>query len=533
MKAVYTIAYLLIVIFININSVDVEKTFPASLQDKQPRLPTAVSKQDISTDSNKLRGSSKSHRSKKKSSGESNQRKDIPRGRDKYKKSRNITANAENLQMNCTKSFEPTCDMYSYVRFWNQRFYPEDCYESPLRPATREQTPYDQQKYVVFEPDWGGWNNIRMSAEAVMIFAHATGRTLVMPPNMVFYLLDKGKDNKSTFHKFFDFRKVKEGMNIITMEDFIENVAKKGLLKISYPNNIDNKDKLYDYIEQACYIRQWTPTKFFVGFNISSQYEGVFGTYTSKKKQPRRYKEMIGNQGRKMIPYDNIMDAERAIHFSGRINSNRLLTHYYTFLYWEDPHIERIYNRIVRDRLHYHDDIFCGAGRVVQRIHHEAARLTGLPLPSPAAASPKTLGGDTNRDATYFAYHIRRGDFQYSNMKLSAEQIWANTQHLLNSSITTLIYIATDERNKSFFEPFMRPPWTVRFLDTYLDINSLHTEGSALTVNHLGMLEQVVCANAHTFIGTPLSTFTGYIMRMRGKNSSLYMLNCNFTASLC
>ena len=34
--------------------------------------------------------------------------------------------------------------------------------------------------------------------------------------------------------------------------------------------------------------------------------------------------------------------------------------------------------------------------------------------------------------------------------------------------------------------------------------------------NHLGMVEQLVCANAHTFIGTPLSTFTGFITRMRG-----------------
>ena len=37
-----------------------------------------------------------------------------------------------------------------------------------------------------------------------IVFAHATGRTLVMPPMMVFYLLNKdshGEDNQSTFDK--------------------------------------------------------------------------------------------------------------------------------------------------------------------------------------------------------------------------------------------------------------------------------------------------------------------------------------------
>ena len=41
----------------------------------------------------------------------------------------------------------------------------------------------------------------------------------------------------------------------------------------------------------------------------------------------------------------------------------RLLTHFYSYLYWAKPVEERIYKRLVRDRLHYSDTIFCAAGK--------------------------------------------------------------------------------------------------------------------------------------------------------------------------
>jgi len=35
-------------------------------------------------------------------------------------------------------------------------------------------------RYMTFEPDGGGWNNIRMAMETVLAMAHAMGRTLVL-----------------------------------------------------------------------------------------------------------------------------------------------------------------------------------------------------------------------------------------------------------------------------------------------------------------------------------------------------------------
>jgi hypothetical protein len=82
----------------------------------------------------------------------------------------------------CQRPVEPTCDVYSYVRYWKTSLSTTDCYVSPLSPSKGEVAPFSERKYVVFRPIHAGWNNVRMGFETVMMFAYTTGRTLVMPP---------------------------------------------------------------------------------------------------------------------------------------------------------------------------------------------------------------------------------------------------------------------------------------------------------------------------------------------------------------
>jgi hypothetical protein len=136
------------------------------------------------------------------------------------------------LAAGCRASFPPTCRMNPYVRFWKKRFNEKDCYKSPLlslRSSRGGEDPAGLNRYLVFQPDGGGWNNIRMAAETAMVFALASGRTLVLPPNMTFYLLNKNGNAKldtSSFDTYFDLRKIAELVEIITMPEFLERFEK-------------------------------------------------------------------------------------------------------------------------------------------------------------------------------------------------------------------------------------------------------------------------------------------------------------------
>jgi len=348
-------------------------------------------------------------------------------------------------------------------------------------------------KFVTFEPDQGGWNNIRMAMETVMVFAHATGRILVMPPEQQMYLLNKDETKHS--HGFADFFQLQdiadEGwMEIIEMEDFLREYAMKGMFskkpdfKIGDIYTWDGRRAVNFYLREIGVKPKWDEME--VGLIFPEAVEELDKPIDVSLAHTEDFLGFLHGQNvdrRKPVAYTKEFQDAAVVHFPAT-EEYRYLTHFYTFIYFVDDWTDRFYKRFMRDMMHYREDIFCAASCIVRKIWEES-------------------------NGTYSSAHIRRGDFQYKNVKLPAEELFDNSLDQFHEN--EVLYISSDERYKPFFDPFLKR-YKIRFLDDYFEVCNLHQ----VNKNYFGMIDQIVAAYGRIFFGTWFSTFTGFITRMRG-----------------
>jgi hypothetical protein len=80
--------------------------------------------------------------------------------------------------------------------------------------------------------------------------------------------------------------------------------------------------------------------------------------------------------------------------------------------------------------------------------------------------------------------HVRcRGEFQYKEVKIPAANMLANVGQFIPEG--QLLFIATDERNKSFFDAFHDRFPRIRYLDDFMD----YAELREINPNFLGTSE--------------------------------------------
>lgn len=341
----------------------------------------------------------------------------------------------------------------------------------------------------------------RMSMEIIFVIAAATGRTLVLPPKEPLYRLLADKENKQRgFADFFPLgtpefaKKVKT----ITTAEFIRREGgpngrvpiPEGMRK-NVKNSAEVCDKrkmsphfcghIADYLNEAGFVPDARAQDYCVVFD-KNLYEGNPKTDDIEES----IADFCGDRNRYIWTAE--LNEKVLIHFRAGDKAWRLLAHFYNMVHFTDPALANYFKRFVRDFLHYNDSIYCAAGKIVKALQAEATQ--------------RGFEVDDEGGGGYSAMHIRRGDFQYKKVKISAEAWLANTQEVWQPK--EILFIATDERNKTFFDPIGRY-YDIRFLDDYWDLASL----GDLDPNYFGMIDTIVSSRARAFAGTWFSTFTG------------------------
>ena len=145
-------------------------------------------------------------------------------------------------------------------------------------------------------------------------------------------------------------------------------------------------------------------------------------TAEEKKQDAAALEKYAG--ARRVATYDAETRAARHVHVPAA-GKHRLLNHFYAFGFFGDPDQRSFYRRFIRDNMRYIDDIQCAGARLVDAVR----------------ATSRTLG----QNGDFYALHIRRGDFQFKEVKISASKIVENLGGHRVIPAGALVYLATDD----------------------------------------------------------------------------------------
>jgi GDP-fucose protein O-fucosyltransferase len=366
-----------------------------------------------------------------------------------------------------------------------------------------------------------------MAMETVLGIAVATGRTLVMPPAEVFYLLDKDGASKTgyvsqkrdfTFADFFNTEAIRQehpNLEIISMTEFLEKHVVTGKVRgpngerLVPPNNWTNWDGkpgfqrkiLNVWLGSLGHMTNMDPDQCILAFPQSTHHSDVQAileaSHQMNKDNPHflnyvdkpvpingtileRLSEMRADRS-KICMYNESLQQAQLMHLPTDANGgDRLLIHFYAFLFFQNWKEDLWLKRFIRDHMRYTDEIQCAAARVVEAVR-ERAKSRGSP------------------DGAFDSIHVRRGDFQFKITRAEPEEILEQLKKNVPERAT--LFIATDERNKTFFKP-IRQVYDVVYLDDFDHVLK------GVNTNYYGMIDQLVASRGRAFYGCWFSTFS-------------------------
>lgn len=432
---------------------------------------------------------------------------------------------------------------------------------SPYQCSSPQQQ--NNKKYLTFEPDEGGWNNIRIALETVVAMAVVMGRVLVLPPSQEFVRMSThlGYDD---FYHLASIQSELASLEVITFQDFLERHVVtghvladpitgtpmqppegrtdwNGLLKNHESAKYGHGSTLWNWWRKVATPLLWDYDQCIAVFPepSHSDCDGTGWRYTTKEDEDRvqRYVMQIkAEDAARMKPnnkrpawavrVDTYNNNPTPIDASPAQRMAEVLAHrsnlcIYDRTLQDAPVLHAMGEQIgTRFLVHFYAFLFIEDWRFsvwlnrfvrdhlryVDEIQCAAARVV---------AKLHEYAHDTqdNPTGSFDTMHVRRGDFIsfYKQTVQSGEQLYDNHVKQVIAENRT-IYIATDEQDKKYFETLSKHN-KLYYLEDFKDLLN------DLDPNYYGMLDQLIASTGDIFIGTFYSTFSGFINRLRGYRS--------------
>lgn len=109
------------------------------------------------------------------------------------------------------------------------------------------------------------------------------------------------------------------------------------------------------------------------------------------------------------------------------------------------------------------------------------------------------------------AIHVRRTDHKISASMAPSHWLQSMARQGFRA-VSTALYVATDEPDRDWFEPFHRAGYQLYFSDEFFK-----PSGRSFDMDIKGLHDQVICIHAKLFVGSKSSSFSGFIYRSRGE----------------
>tara|TARA_S200002703_G_scaffold87444_1_gene75330 strand:- start:61 stop:1218 length:1158 start_codon:yes stop_codon:yes gene_type:complete len=321
-------------------------------------------------------------------------------------------------------------------------------------------------KYISFSPYFSGLANIIMSYEIFLSIAAITGRKVILPPDcwMIHICKSQNKKDWRDIWEIFDKNVLLEEFDCIDHRDVPEFQARFNMMQSER-----------SYTGKLKKLRLDIKEIFFNKNEVTSNCHITIANGILETEDFEKFKN-----GRDVV---DVSCDNQFLHFE-----NNLFGHYWYHVYpggeKERNDLKDKINRVFKYHPKYYE-----CGEVVR-----------------------------SKIGPYNAVHVRRNDFldtRFENIEIynGPEKLLKVIDDCPFLEPDLPLYIATDEKDKTFFEKLGEKYDIYFYEDFKYNLKEDFNESDKLNI---AVMDQVICSMSENFFGTYLSTFTKRINIMRG-----------------